>query len=66
MRHRPSTPGLARHAPSRGQIAPAPAVAVAASYRGLGLVHVVEPPAYHGVTKRLGRYELALEEVLRG
>jgi hypothetical protein len=44
---------------------PAPAAAVAATYRGLRLVRVAEPPTFQGVTKRYGRYELALEEVLR-
>jgi hypothetical protein len=44
---------------------PAIAAAVAVTYRGLRLVRLVEPPAFQGVTKRFGRYELALEEVLR-
>ena len=44
---------------------PAPAAAVAATYRGLRLVRLAEPPTFQGVTKRFGRYELALEEVLR-
>jgi hypothetical protein len=45
--------------------APAPAAAVAASYRGLRLVHIAESPTFKGQTKRFGRYELVLEEVLR-
>ena len=44
---------------------PAPAAAVAATYRGLRLVRLSDPPTYQGVTKRFGRYEFALEEVLR-
>lgn len=44
---------------------PAPAAPVAATYRGLRLVRLVEPVAFQGVSKRYGRYELALEEVLR-
>jgi hypothetical protein len=44
---------------------PAIAAAVAVTYRGLRLVRLLEPPAFQGVTKRYGRYELALEEVLR-
>jgi hypothetical protein len=44
---------------------PAPATAVAATYRGLRLVRLSEPPAFQGVTKRYGRYEFALEEGLR-
>lgn len=43
---------------------PATAAAVAVTYRGLRLVRLVEPPAFQGITKRYGRYELALEEVL--
>jgi hypothetical protein len=44
---------------------PAPAAAVAATYRGLRLVRVAEPPTFKGQTKRFGRYELVLDEVLR-
>ncbi len=44
---------------------PAPAAAVAATYRGLRLVRIMNPPAFQGVTKRFGRYELDLEETLR-
>ena len=44
---------------------PAPASAVSATYRGLRLVRLAEPPAFQGVTKRFGRHELALEEVMR-
>jgi hypothetical protein len=46
-------------------LAPAPGATVKATYRGLRLVRLVEPPAFQGVTKRYGRYELAFEEVLR-
>ena len=45
--------------------APGVGATVAATYRGLRLVRLVEPPTFQGVTKRYGRYELALEEVLR-
>ncbi len=38
---------------------------VQATYRGLRLVRLTVPPAFQGVTKRYGRYELAIEEVLR-
>ena len=44
---------------------PAPGATVKATYRGLRLVRLVEPPTFQGITKRFGRYELALEEVLR-
>ncbi|MGE0192477.1 MAG: hypothetical protein AB7T63_10605 [Planctomycetota bacterium] len=46
-------------------VPPAPAAMVAATYRGLRLVRLAEPPALQGVTKRFGRYEFAIEEVLR-
>lgn len=45
--------------------APGVASTVAATYRGLRLVRLAEPPTFQGVTKRFGRYELAVEEVLR-
>ncbi len=38
---------------------------VHATYQGLRLVRLTEPPTFQGVTKRFGRYELALEEVVR-
>lgn len=44
---------------------PAPGASVKVTYRGLRLVRLVEPPTFQGVTKRFGRYELTLEEVLR-
>ncbi len=44
---------------------PAPGATVKATYRGLRLVRLAEPPTIQGVTKRFGRYELAIEEVLR-
>jgi hypothetical protein len=44
---------------------PASAAAVAAIYRGLRLVRLAEPAAFQGVTKKFGRYEFALEEVVR-
>lgn len=44
---------------------PAPAATVAATYRGLRLVRVVAPPTVQGVTRRYGKYELSLEEMLR-
>jgi hypothetical protein len=44
---------------------PAIGAAVKASYRGLRLVRLADPGTFQGVTKRFGRYELALEEVLR-
>jgi hypothetical protein len=44
---------------------PAIAASVAVTYRGLRLVRLFEPPAFQGVTKRYGRYDLALEEVFR-
>jgi hypothetical protein len=45
---------------------PGVGVTVAATYRGLRLARVAEPPTFQGVTKRFGRYETAMEEVLRG
>jgi hypothetical protein len=45
--------------------APGVGATVTATYRGLRLVRIVESPSFQGVTKRFGRYELALEEVLR-
>ena len=45
--------------------APGVGATVAATYRGLRLVHIAEPPTFQGVTKRYGRYELALVEVIR-
>ncbi|MEZ6008262.1 MAG: hypothetical protein R3F05_10925, partial [Planctomycetota bacterium] len=45
---------------------PALGAAIVASYRGLRLVRVSDPPTLHGVTRRFGRYELALVEILRG
>jgi hypothetical protein len=44
---------------------PAPGATVKATYRGLRLVRLVEAPAFQGETKRFGRYEFAVEEVLR-
>ena len=44
---------------------PSPAATVKATYRGLRLVRLLEPATFQGATKRYGRYELALEEVLR-
>lgn len=46
-------------------VAPGVGAAAAATYRGCRLVRLVDPPAFQGVTKRYGRYELVLEEVLR-
>jgi hypothetical protein len=46
-------------------VAPGVGAAVKATYRGLRLVRLAEPPAFQGVTKRYGQYELALEEVPR-
>lgn len=45
--------------------APGAGATVKATYRGLRLVRLSEPPTFQGATKRFGRYELALEEVLR-
>jgi hypothetical protein len=45
--------------------APGVGATVKATYRGLRLVRLAEPPSFQGVTKRYGRYELALEELLR-
>jgi hypothetical protein len=45
--------------------APLVGATVAATYRGLRLVRLSEAPAFQGVTKRYGRYELAIEEVVR-
>lgn len=45
--------------------APGGGATVAATYRGLRLVRLVDPPTFQGVTKRFGRYELAIDEVLR-
>jgi len=45
--------------------APGVGAMVKATYRGLRLVRLSEPRSFQGVTKRYGRYELALEEVLR-
>ena len=45
--------------------APGVGAAVKATYRGLRLVRLAEPPAFQGVTKRFGRYESAMEEALR-
>lgn len=49
------------------RVAAAPGVGatVKATYRGLRLVRLAEPPSFQGVTKRYGQYEFALEEVLR-
>ncbi len=44
--------------------APGVGAAVAATYRGLRLVRLSELPTFQGVTKRFGRYEFAIEEVL--
>ena len=44
---------------------PGPAASASVSYRGLRLVRLGQPCTLHGATKRYGRYELALEEVLR-
>lgn len=46
-------------------VAPAVGASVAATYWGLRLVRLAEPPSFQGVTKRFGRYELAIEEVVR-
>jgi hypothetical protein len=46
-------------------VAPAVGATVAAAYRGLRIVRIAEPSTYQGITKRFGRYELSLEEVLR-
>lgn len=45
--------------------APGVGAMVKATYDGLRLVRLAEPPAFQGVTKRYGRYEFAIEEVLR-
>ncbi len=45
---------------------PGVGAAVKATYRGLRLVRIVEPPTFQGVTRRFGRCELALAEVVRG
>ena len=45
--------------------APDVGATVKATYRGLRLVRLAEPPTFQGVTKRYGQYELAIEEVLR-
>ena len=45
--------------------APGVGATVKATYRGLRLVRLAEPPSFQGVTKRYGQYEFALEEVLR-
>lgn len=45
--------------------APGVGVAVTVTYRGLRLVRIAEPPSFQGVTKRFGRYELSIDEVLR-
>ena len=45
--------------------APGVGATVKATYRGLRLVRIVEPPSFLGVTKRYGRYEMTLEELLR-
>jgi len=45
--------------------APGGGATVKATYRGLRLVRLSDPPSFQGVTKRFGQYELALEEVLR-
>ncbi|MFO0931139.1 MAG: hypothetical protein U1E39_00360 [Planctomycetota bacterium] len=45
--------------------APGVGATVKATYRGLRLVRLSDPPSFQGVTKRFGQYELALEEVLR-
>lgn len=46
-------------------VAPVGGATVKATYRGLRLVRLSEPPPFQGVTKRFGQYELALEEVVR-
>jgi hypothetical protein len=43
--------------------APGVGATVTATYRGLRLVRLAEPPTFQGVTKRYGRYELSIEEV---
>lgn len=45
--------------------APGVGATVRATYRGLRLVRLSEPATVQGATKRYGRYELAIEEVLR-
>ena len=45
--------------------APGVGATVNATYRGLRLVRLAEPPSFQGVTKRFGQYELVLEEALR-
>ena len=46
-------------------VAPGVGATAKATYRGLRLLRLSEPPSFQGVTKRFGQYELALEEVLR-
>ena len=45
--------------------APGAGATMAATYRGQRLVRIAEPPAFQGVTKRYGRYEISIEEILR-
>jgi hypothetical protein len=45
--------------------APGVGATVRATYQGLRLVRLAEPPTFQGITKRFGRYELALTELLR-
>lgn len=45
--------------------APGAGATVKATYGGLRLVRLSDPTTFQGVTKRYGRYELALEELLR-
>ncbi len=45
---------------------PGVGAAVKATYRGLRLVRIAEPVTVRSVTTRFGRYEMGLEEVLRG
>ena len=46
-------------------LAPGVGATVKATYQGLRLVCLSDPPSFQGITKRFGQYELALEEVLR-
>jgi hypothetical protein len=46
-------------------VAPAGGATVKVTYRGLRLVRLEAPATFQSATKRYGRYELALEEVLR-
>lgn len=45
--------------------APGVGATVKATYHGLRLVRLAEPPTLQGISKRYGEYELTLEEILR-